>query len=272
MSSEETVNYIIKSKCSVSRFGDGEVYVMSGSKNGFQDKNKHLASHLKNVAKNSDILVCIPNIFNIKKLCETHTKESYKFWKTQVKYRKHLYYKFFVKNRGCNEYLFGDSLFTRFYMNKKDKENSEGMEAYVEFLKKIWDQRDIVFIEGENSKLGVGNDLFDNAKSIKRILAPSLNAFNKFDDIVDFTESNIDKNSLILIALGQTASVLAPKLASNCFQAIDIGHIDIEYEWMKLKAINKVPISGKHTNECNYMGNNSADDGGIYLSQVIKIF
>jgi len=39
-------------------------------------------------------------------------------------------------------------------------------------LKKIWDGKDIIIIESEKSRLGVGNDLFDNTKSIKRILCP----------------------------------------------------------------------------------------------------
>ena len=38
-------------------------------------------------------------------------------------------------------------------------------------MKGIWEGRDIIFIEGEKSRLGVGNDLFDNAQSIHRILS-----------------------------------------------------------------------------------------------------
>lgn len=32
-------------------------------------------------------------------------------------------------------------------------------------MKAIWKDRDVVFIEGEKSRLGVGNDLFDNVKA-----------------------------------------------------------------------------------------------------------
>ena len=31
-------------------------------------------------------------------------------------------------------------------------------------LKKIWEGQEIVFIEGEKTRLGIGNDLFENAK------------------------------------------------------------------------------------------------------------
>ena len=44
-------------------------------------------------------------------------------------------------------------------------------------MKKIWDHKEIVIIEGEQSRLGIGNDLFKNAISIQRVLCPILNAF-----------------------------------------------------------------------------------------------
>ncbi len=39
-------------------------------------------------------------------------------------------------------------------------------------------------IEGEKSRLGIGNDLFNNSKSIKRIICPIINAFNAYDKII----------------------------------------------------------------------------------------
>ena len=33
------------------------------------------------------------------------------------------------------------------------------------------------------------------------------------------------------------------------YQALDVGHIDIEYEWYLRKATNKIPIEGKYVNE-----------------------
>ena len=49
---------------------------------------------------------------------------------------------------------------------------------YIQKLKKIWDQKDILIIEGETSRVGIGNDLFNNIKSLKRIICPVHNAFN----------------------------------------------------------------------------------------------
>lgn len=49
----------------------------------------------------------------------------------------------------------------------------------------------------------------------------------------------VNKAKLVLIALGHTATVLAYDLAEVGYQAIDIGHIDIEYEWFLMRAPKK---------------------------------
>ena len=119
-------------------------------------------------------------------------------------------------------------------------------------MKGIWEGRDIIFIEGEKSRLGVGNDLFDNAQSIHRILCPPCNAFNSINRIrAEACKQN--KNVLFLIALGPTATVLAYDLFKAGYQAIDIGHVDVERKYVN-EALN---------------GSQVADAGEEYNRQII---
>jgi glycosyltransferase family protein len=127
------------------------------------------------------------------------------------------------------------SMISRFYIEYKDKSK---IPYYIKKLKQIWDKKDILIIEGEMSRLGVGNDLFNNSKSIKRILCPAINAFNVYEKIISQAKK-IDKSNLILLALGPTSSVLAYDLYKIGYQVIDVGHIDIEYEWFLRKAKKK---------------------------------
>jgi glycosyltransferase family protein len=120
---------------------------------------------------------------------------------------------------------------------------------YFGNIKKIWDNKDILLIEGEKSRLGVGNDLFDNVHSIKRILAPNTEAWDYYNDIVKEVGKYNPKEYLILLALGPTATIMAYDLAIKGYQTIDIGHIDIEYEWYKMGAEKKVPVANKFVNE-----------------------
>ena len=53
-SPEDTVNKIIKNNCSISRFGDGEFFLMFGIKIPFQIPNKKLMKRLKEILISND--------------------------------------------------------------------------------------------------------------------------------------------------------------------------------------------------------------------------
>ena len=44
-------------------------------------------------------------------------------------------------------------------------------------LRNEWDKKDVIIIEGDKSRIGVGNDYLNNANSVIRILGPAMNAF-----------------------------------------------------------------------------------------------
>ena len=148
-------------------------------------------------------------------------------------------------------------------------EDKSGAQHQLQLLKQIWDNRDIVIIEGCQSRTGIGNDLYENARSIKRILGPATNAFSKYTEMLNAITDNVTKDKLILLSYGMTATILAYDLARMGYWAIDIGHLDIEYEWMRMGATDNVPVMGKFTNEA--VGGNHVDSvySSQYLSQII---
>ena len=118
--------------------------------------------------------------------------------------------------------------------------------------------------------MGVGNDLFDGANSIRRILCPAVNAFNSYNEIIEQVRKCANQDDLILIALGQTATVLAYDLYKMGYQALDIGHVDVEYEWMKMGAIKKERIVGRFMNEIDSGAFvDESFDNSKYLSQIV---
>lgn len=72
--------------------------------------------------------------------------------------------------------------------------------------------------------------MFSGAESIQRIIGPAENAFHAYDKILECCKDQT-KDKLFLLALGPTATVLACDLCKMGYQAVDIGHIDLEYEW-----------------------------------------
>jgi glycosyltransferase family protein len=256
---DETIDRIIIDRCSVSRFGDGELKLLSGKDISFQKHTILLQDKLRNTLKSQEDqhLVCIPDVFAYN---DAYTITYRKEWKRHLIKFRFNWYRSLDRNK---EYF--NAFISRCYLPFLDAAKSN---LYFKKLKKIWDQRDVLIVEGEFSRLGVGNDLFDNAKTIKRILCPSKNAFEKYEEIFTHVKT-FDKKILILLALGPTASVLAYDLHRAGYQAIDIGHIDVEYEWYLMGATKKEPIKNKFVNEVN--GGVFEEDtiSNLYFSQII---
>jgi len=244
-SSIETVKKIASEGCSIARFGDGELGYIKKIGLYFQDYNEEMANRLKEVLYSNEdkLLIGLPLALNPDFIKE-YTGYAKDYWTEWVSKNNEEMMQLLNLNKR-----YYSAQISRFYLDYKDK---TGVEKYVEELKNIWKNRDIVIIEGEKSRLGVGNDLFDEAGSIQRILGPAENAFNKYDEILNEAKK-IDKNKLVLLALGPTATILAYDLYKEGYQVVDIGHVDIEYEWYLRKATEKIKISGKYMGESGVM-------------------
>lgn len=257
---EDSVNYIIQTHCSVSRLGDGEIKLVAGKKLGFQDENSILQEKMIEVLSEpiENHIVCLPDIFNDLTIYDS---DSQKHWKKHLAFYRRYWYRYI--NKQANFY---NAFISRCYMMYQNPSMSSRM---FELLKQIWQDRDVIIIEGEQSRLGVNNDLFNNTKSIKRILAPNRNAFNYYQLILDKVTQYDKQEYLILLALGPTATVMAYDLAKLGYQAIDIGHVDIEYEWFLMKATHKVPVHNKFVNEAGAGAGVGICNDQMYLSQIL---
>lgn len=73
--------------------------------------------------------------------------------------------------------------------------------------------------------------------------------------------------------LGPTVKVIVADLIAQLNnQMIDIGHIDSEYEWMKMGVTNKVNIPHKHTAEFNFDDKQvKLEKDGNFDKQIISI-
>lgn len=113
--------------------------------------------------------------------------------------------------------------------------------------------------------------MFSDSISIRRILAPSKNAFNQYDAIINAIKQHASKEDLILIALGPTATALAWDLSKFGYWAIDIGHIDVEYEWMKMGVTEKVAVKNKFVGDILVFAEEKNSDLEEYYKSIIKI-
>lgn len=259
----DTIDKIIKEKVSICRFGDGELLFVSEKRSlPFQKQNERLRNYFIKILKSNHdhILVGLPvGFYSLENL----KKESKLTWRAVISWTYPGVFKYLDHYKQ-----YYNASMTRLFMDYEDTSHSD---EWFKKVRSIWDNKNILLIEGEKSRLGVGNNLFENAKSIKRVLGPAHDAFDQFDRLLDFA-SRQDKSYLVLVAMGTTAKPLVYELALKGFQAIDIGNLDVEYEWFLRGAKEKIKIPGKYTSEAK--GGRIVEDtqDKTYQSQIIAQF
>lgn len=258
LSIPETLDYIHQNNSSVIRYGDGEITLMDGGDLLFQKYDPGLADKLRKIfaMNHRGLLICATDIWG--KL--DHFAPYAKTFNMHQAYRTaHIWRKLFQKSK-----TYGETNITRHYLGYNDKTKA------AEIFKKLfslWEEKAVVLVEGEKSRLGVGNNMFDNTTSLKRILCPAENAYFSYYKILNSVKK-VGKDNLILLSLGPTAKVLAYDLYKLGYRVIDIGHIDMEYEMFLRNSNAQVKVRYKYFNEIHERDPEECTDEK-YLNQIL---
>lgn len=238
ISGEELLNKIIMNKSSLSRFGDGEFEIMCGRERPwFQEVSESLRDRLIEVIHSDYPALNIAIAQNFTQL-ERYTDEAADIIRDYMAHGTRADIMNFLEPQ--KEYY--DAYVSRPYIIYKSNENAKKI---FSLFKIIWENRNILLVEGKYARMGIGNDLLSNAKSIKRIICPPKNAWNYYDEILAQVVKIAQTDDLICISLGPTATILAYDLAGRGFQALDIGQLDNEYEWFLRDVESRIAIPGK---------------------------
>lgn len=260
MDMQETLKFVKNHRISIARFGDGEVDLMTGHSIPYQDYDEGLAKRLKEIITlpdNEKLLVCLPDVFDGR---ERYNAACNDFWKQHLEA-----YQDFYAEVVTSEKHYGSTFISRPYIDLVDKSVSEG---HFRKMKEFFANQNILIVEGVYSRSGVGNDLFQGARSVERIICPSRNAYGKYDEILTEVRRH-GAGKLILLMLGPTAKVLAYDLAFEGYWAVDIGHIDSEYEWYKMGATHKTKFKNKHAAEFNFDENIELQNDDTYTKEIV---
>lgn len=221
LSEEETIKRL-QNGCSISRFGDGEIEMILKKRDiHFQKYSDDLRSQLINVLNNNSDMLLIgmpPFVGNHKG--KYYLKET--FWWSR-------YLIFFNRRRDFIKYLsedtlYGNAIFNRFFRFRKV--SNENLYSRLNEIIKIWNNKNVLVVEGENTKLGLGTELLNTSKSISRVLIPNKDCFEKIEDIKEYVLNNNNIYDIVLLVAGPAASVLSYELCKNGVQSIDLGQIN----------------------------------------------
>lgn len=266
LSPEQTIDLLLNNDhLSISRYGDGELEMTLYKNIGFQAFDERLSVRLKEILRrgvhhNPRCLLCLPDAF---RSTRNMRFGSALFW---------FFHKAFCFLRYepllSKKYWYGNTSVTRPYHDYKDKTLSAVMFAKFQQLFK---NKKILIVEGSGTRLGMGNDLLAGASEIKRITTLNRNAFSVYNDLYSAVLTHGRQFDMVLMSLGPTATVLAYDLSQQGIRCIDSGHIDIEYEWMRSAARDKVQVAGKNVNEVGVLlSDDVSDTDEHYRSQILQ--
>lgn len=246
LSINETMDGLRQGK-SLARFGDGELQAISCTiNNSFQDNNRKLSFELEKDLElnNPNLMIAIAPPFSLR--FSQLNSQAIEYWKPLLLRNWYKWHSILLKQ---SQYY--NAFVTRPYFDFSNNVSKLEIKSVFDRFKSIWLNKRVLIVEGEFSRFGVGDDLLNGCQAIYRIICPSQNAFQSKERIKkglrDFVCSNpVD---IILFSLGQTATVLTCELIDLGIQIIDIGHLDIEYNWFLERAKKKVLIQGKWVNE-----------------------
>lgn len=240
---EETIKELIHTDKSMVRFGDGEITMIRGRSLKLQQVEPKIIEGLKRILgyEYDGFIVTIPEIFGDLSI---YRKESRQFWRDHLLFSRKVYEKYCNPNR-----IYYNTSLSRFYYALEDKNKCS---QWIEGIRQIWKDKDVVVVEGERTHNGVGNDLLDTARTVERIIGPSSDAYGKLDEIIACCK-HYPKDRLFLVSLGVAAKFLAETMFLEGYRVLDIGNLDMEYEWYlhKVKTKEKIPkhdIIGEEAN------------------------
>lgn len=263
---DTTLDEIINNRKSIARFGDGEFSIILGTtRHKFQSFDEELSNRLYEIlnSNNENLLIGLADNYGSLNAYSDEATVSIRLYMTEQV--RDLHYHIINPNK-----LYYNAYITRPYTLYKNKDLAK---SRFNRLKQIWDNRDVIIIEGAQTRFGFGNDLLANAKTVRRIIGPATNTYSRYNDLLNAAFDITDKETLFLIATGPSAGLFAYDLTIQGYQAVDIGHTDIEYECFLAGLENGGAIKGKYCNE--YAGGDNVDDSilsPVYFNQIIASY
>lgn len=227
MSTTETLNKIIEGS-SIARFGDGELQIIVGKSlgkrgeaNEYQVFDKKLSDKLRKIIKTptKNCIIAINKYSD-----EWDDEKNYKYG---LSYFENFWFRHWknLKEIFLYDYTYGCAATSRISVFK---------ENHLENIKKIWENRKVLFVVGENSHFILEPHLFNNILEADMLVTKGKSSFDQYDNIIE--QIKLYRNDwLIFISLGPTATVLAYELSKKGYQALDMGHLPNCY----LQSINK---------------------------------
>lgn len=224
----ETLDELINTQKSFARFGDGEMQIINGENCIFDKPNEKFSKKLQETLSCDlpNLMIGIPYCYynSLKDKSDTDRPIARFFYP----YCRNIFEKYLIKNKT----YYATEISQMYVIGNKDN-----YDDFYNKIRQLFYNKDICIVCGKNVFSHIKTNIFECAKSIEYIYTPTVNASEKYDEIL---ENIINSNhKLVFLICGPVATALAYDLCklNLGIQAIDIGHLAKDYDYY----INKRP-------------------------------
>lgn len=208
----ETIDWIIQNRGSIGRYGDGELKLCLGRNAKSQQVNVELCQTLRSILQTplDGFIAGIPRIYSGERM---PTEQKQKFWN---RYTAAIYVNLFLPT-----VQYGSAFITR------PDTNLELLSVrYFSQVKKIWEDRRVVLLQGEGAGFLKGKPcIFETAAAYSVIEGPKINGWAYRAVLREKLLQMTGPEDVIVLSFGPTATVLAFDLCVAGRQAVDLGHL-----------------------------------------------
>ncbi|MCC5971769.1 MAG: DUF1792 domain-containing protein [Pararhodobacter sp.] len=95
--------------------------------------------------------------------------------------------------------------------------------------RRLWQGREVLVVTGRGSRFELLPELFDGADKVEFMHTAPEHAFSDREEILKGIVGRATSDTIVLLSLGPTATILAHRIAAAGLQALDIGHISASY-------------------------------------------
>ena len=219
---KESIDVLLSNPKSFARFGDGEIQIIQGKNCSFQKYNPMLADKLLKLLteKREDVYVGLNRSYFHSPM--VYSENNHKFYRIYGTSFRH----FFLNHCDPSNVYLDACLFGGYFRLAPNYDFKKLYERNMLLFK----DKKIAVVAGKGVLSQLKYDVFSLAKEKVVIEAPSINAFDKYDEIIETINKKVDKSFIVCLILGQTATVMAGDLANMGYIAWDIGHLPKDYD------------------------------------------
>lgn len=217
----ESIEMLFTNPKSFCRLGDGEIKLIQGIDQSFQEYNPELAVKLEAILKSDrkDIYVGLNRAYFHSPIgCSERNKKFYRVHNSE-------YRRFFISHCNPDRKYIDAGFLTAYYRFDDDYD----YEKHYSNMRELFRGRKVALVCGEGIDEKLEYDVFELAAEKIVMNGPAKNAFSQHKELLEKIINTIDTTYTICLILGMTAKIMVPELTDLGYMAWDIGHLAKDY-------------------------------------------